>query len=188
MKIIKVLSMTWAIWITGLPGSGKSTITRALSEKLRTDKVKFDILGMDELRRVVTPKPTYSKEERETVYAALVYAALVSNRNCVNVLIDATGNRRRYRDKARILIPQFFEVYVKCPLDVCIERERSRKVLWDAPREVYDKAFKGVSRSVPGIGEPYEEPLKPEVVVDSSKLTPSESAQIIYLAIKRIFG
>lgn len=176
--------MAWTVWITGLPGSGKSTIAKALSEMLRSDEIKFDVLRMDELRRVVTPNPTYSEEEREIVYAALVYTALTLNRNGINVLIDATGNRRKYREKARSLISDFMEVYVKCPIEVCIEREKLRKESWGAPKDIYDKAIKGISRTVPGLGVPYEEPLSPEVTVDSSKLEPLESAKIIYRAIK----
>ncbi|MGC8960832.1 MAG: adenylyl-sulfate kinase [Candidatus Bathyarchaeia archaeon] len=176
--------MAWTVWITGLPGSGKSTIAEALSEILRREGVKFDVLRMDELRRVVTPNPTYSEEEREIVYAALTYTALALNRNGVNVVIDATGNRRRYREKARNLIPAFMEAYVKCPIELCMKREGSRRRRWGAPEAIYDKGFRGVSGTVPGLGVPYEEPLNPEVTVDSSRLKPSESAQVIYKAMR----
>ncbi|MEM2122766.1 MAG: adenylyl-sulfate kinase [Candidatus Bathyarchaeia archaeon] len=176
--------MAWTLWITGLPGSGKSTIAGALSEILKGEGIRFDVLRMDELRRIVTPEPTYSEEEREIVYAALVYTALMLNRNDVNVVIDATGNRRRYREKARGLISEFMEVYVKCPIELCMEREGRRRRRWGAPEAIYDKAFKGVSGTVPGLGVPYEEPLNPEVTVDSSRLKPSESAHVIYQAMK----
>lgn len=182
-----VPSMAWTAWITGLPGSGKSIITEALSEILKNDGIKFDILRVDELRRIVTPNPTYSEEEREMVYAALTYTALTLNRNGINVLVDATGNRRMYREKARHLISDFMEVYVRCPIEVCIEREKLRRESRGAPRGIYDKAFKGISKTVPGLGVPYEEPLNPEVTVDSSKLKPLESAKIIYQAIKERF-
>jgi len=179
--------MAWTVWITGLPGSGKSTIVEALSGMLRVDEIIFDVLRMDELRKIVTPNPTYSEEERDMVYAALAYTALILNRNGVNVLIDATGNRRRYRERARNLISEFMEVYVKCPIELCMEREGRRRERWGAPEAIYEKAFKGVSGTVPGVGVPYEEPLNPEVTVDSSRLDPSESAQVIYQAIKERF-
>jgi len=179
--------MAWAVWLTGLPGSGKSAITMSLSERLRTHNISFDIIRMDELRSLVTPNPSYSEEERDIVYSALVYAALLLTRNNVNVIIDATGNKRRYREKARKLIPLFIEVYVKCPLEICIERERLREERWGAPENIYDKSFKGLSRSVPGINIAYEEPLKADVIVDSSRLDIKEAAQIIYLALENKF-
>ncbi|MEM2166613.1 MAG: adenylyl-sulfate kinase, partial [Candidatus Bathyarchaeia archaeon] len=111
-------------------------------------------------------------------YGALVYIAKILTENGVNVIIDATGNRRRYREHARREIPLFMEAYIRCPLEVCIERESRRGAdAYGAPREVYAKAFRGESKTVPGLGAPYEEPVNPEVTVDSDKLSPEECAE-----------
>jgi adenylylsulfate kinase len=179
--------MGWAIWITGLPGSGKSTIATSLFELLRDHGMYCEILRMDNLRNIVTPNPSYSEDERELVYSSLIYAALLLTRNNIDVVIDATGNKRSYRRKARKLIPKFMEVYVKCPLEICIKRERSRIQRWNAPKGIYNKASKGISRSVPGVNVPYEEPLIPDVIIDSSKINPKEAAHIIYLRLKKRF-
>ncbi|MEM3479829.1 MAG: adenylyl-sulfate kinase, partial [Candidatus Bathyarchaeia archaeon] len=142
----------------------------------------------DALRRVITPNPKYTEEERDIVYGALVYIAKILTENGVNVIIDATGNRRRYRDNARRQIPSFMEAYLRCPLEVCIERESKRKAdAYGAPREVYAKAFKGESKTVPGLGAPYEEPLDPEVTVDSDKISPEECAEKILETIMKRF-
>jgi len=178
----------WAIWITGLPGSGKSTIAEALKAKLEEESIPFQLLSMDELRKILTPKPSYSEEERDRVYSALSYIAELLTQNGVNVVIDATGNRRKYRDKARERIRKFIEVYVKCPIEVCIRREMKRRETHGAPKGIYAKAFKGESLTVPGVGAPYEEPLNPEVTVDSTKLTPSEAAEKIMVKIKAYRG
>ena len=177
----------WCVWITGLPGSGKSTVAQALLKKLEKGGVHAQILSSDMLRRVVTPKPTYTEEERDLVYGAVVFAARLLTQNGVNVVIDATGNRRRYRERARKEIPWFLEAYVRCPLEVCIERETGRKKFFHAPKEVYQKAFTGKSLTVPGVGVPYEEPLHPEVMVDSDSLDPDKCAQMILDVITETF-
>jgi len=155
--------MTWAIWITGLPGSGKSVI----AEKVR-EILKVQVLELDEIRKFITPKPSYSDDERDIVYASLVYMAklLVTSGN--SVIIDATANRRRYRDRARAAIRNFAEVYVKCSLDTCMERERDRKAKY-APTGIYKRSKKD-GATVPGVNVPYEEPVNPEVVVDSEQM------------------
>jgi adenylylsulfate kinase len=169
----------WAVWITGLPGSGKSTIVRALLRKLDKKNLRVQNLSVDMLRKVLTPRPTYSEEERKIVYDALVLIAGLLTDNSVNVLIDATGNRRAYRDNARRRIRKFLEVYVRCPLSLCMKRERRRAFTSGAPRGVYRKAEKKMSLTVPGVGVPYEKPRRPEVVVDSSRLSPSQSSERI---------
>ncbi len=180
--------MGWCIWITGLPGSGKSTIARKLKQKLDYLNVKSYIISSDALRKIATPKPKYTEEEREIIYGALVYAAKVLVENGINVIIDATGNRRRYREKARNTINRFMEVYLKCPLSICIERERKRLETYMAPRRIYEKAFTGESKTVPGIGAPYEEPINPEVVIETDRVGPDEAAEIILREIKKRFG
>ena len=169
----------WCVWITGLPGSGKSTISRYLLKILEERKVHVQLLSSDMLREVMTPNPKYTVEERDAVYSTLVFIAELLVKNGVNVIIDATGNLRKYRENARKRIKRFVEVYLKCPLEVCMKREAKRKVRFHAPKGIYRKAFSGESSTVPGLGAPYEEPLNPEVVVDSSKLPPESCASLI---------
>ncbi|MCX8176638.1 MAG: adenylyl-sulfate kinase [Candidatus Bathyarchaeota archaeon] len=176
----------WAVWLTGLPGSGKSTLTNLLAKKLK-NVVNVQVLSSDMLRKVLTPNPTYSEEERDLVYDVLVFIVKILTDNGVNVLIDATGNKRKYREKARKEVEKFMEVYVKCPLHVCIKRERKRIKRFGAPSKIYDKAFKGESKTVPGLGSPYEEPLNPEVVVETDKLTPKKCVEEIYSVLEKKF-
>jgi len=181
------LKKGWCVWVTGLPGSGKSTIARALLDKMREQNVHAQILSSDMLRKVMTPNPRYTEEERSIVYGTIVFIAKLLTENGVNVIIDATANRRRYRSKARKEIPFFVEAYIRCSLKVCIKRESKRRgYTYHAPEDIYKKAFTGESKTVPGIGAPYEEPFDPEVTVDSENMNPDECAQkILEMIIKK---
>lgn len=152
-----------AIWITGLPGSGKSTVADALKKAYP----EFIILRMDEMRKVVTPEPSYSDPEREIVYRSLVYLAKTLTELGHNVIIDATGNLRRWRELARQLISGYVEVYLRCPIKLCIEREKQRIEAHEAPKDIYKKGAAGWP--VPGMVVPYEEPLNPEITIDTDK-------------------
>jgi len=166
------------IWMTGLPGSGKSTISRKVQERLLDKGIRSKILELDEIRKIITPNPKYTDEERDIVYFSLVYMAKLLADCGVNVIIDATGNRLAYREKARELIPSFIEVYIKCPLEICIKREEERKAR-HSPKDIYIKGIYGMSNNVPGINVPYEESSNPEIVIDSSKCSIDESTNII---------
>jgi adenylylsulfate kinase len=171
--------MGWCVWITGLPGSGKSIISRKLIRLLRENNILAQLLSSDELRKIMTPQPSYSLEERDIVYQTLDYIAILLVQNGVNVVIDATGNLRRYRDVLRHQVPQFIEVYLACPQKVCIKREAKRKETFNAPREIYSKALEGKTKTVPGIGQPYEQPLFPEITIDTFESNPDQNAQKI---------
>lgn len=182
-KEVPTLRDGWCVWVTGLPGSGKSVVASALIALLKKRGIHVQLLSSDALRKVMTPKPKYTLGERDAVYATLVYIARLLIENGVNVVIDATGNLRRYRESARAQIPKFIEAYLECPLEVCMERESKRKNTRLAPRKIYEKALEGKAPTVPGIGQPYEEPLNPEVRVDTARLSPLECAKKIMAVI-----
>jgi adenylylsulfate kinase len=171
-----------AVWITGLPGSGKSTIADAI-KKVRPE---FVILRMDELRKVVTPDPTYSDSEREIVYRALVFLAKKLTELGHHVIIDATGNLRKWRDLARGIIPKYMEVYLRCPLKLCMERETRRLERHEAPSDIYKKGSAG--SPVPGLVIPYEDPLNPDVIVDTDKTSLEDSIERIDLEIAKFIS
>jgi adenylylsulfate kinase len=162
-----------ALWITGLPGSGKSTIADAIKAR----HPDFVILRMDELRKTVTPKPAYSDAERDIVYRSLVFLAKKLTDLGHDVIIDATGNMRKWRTLAREMIPHYTEIYLRCPLEACIHREGKRQKTRGAPRKIYKKGEKGWP--VPGINVPYEEPLKPDIIIDTDQVTAREAAELI---------
>lgn len=175
--------MAWAIWITGLPGSGKTTIAREVADKLKDERLKT--LQLDEIRTIVTPQPTYSEQERDIVYAFLAYTAKVLTECGVNVIIDATANRKRYRDLARRLIPRFAEVYVSCSLDTCVRREAHR-VTEFTPSGIYEKSH-AHEAAVPGVNVAYETTEDPELTIDSERVAPTEAAEVIVQGVRGLF-
>ena len=140
------------------------------------------MLQLDEIRRTITPEPKYTEEERDIVYASLAYMAKLLADEGINVIIDATANRRRYRDFARCLISNFAEVYIRAPLPVCMEREANRKAKF-SPKNIYKKAA-GEKAAVPGVNVAYEEPNSPEIEVDTTSMNLEESAEYIADRIK----
>ena len=172
--------MSFCLWLTGLPGSGKSTILQELSRILSESGIEAVTLSLDHIRKVITPEPKYTDEERDIVYRALVMMAhLLIEQGEKNVIIDATGNRREFRDLARRLIREFAEVYVKCRLEICMAREAARRDQF-VQKDLYKRASEGALKGeLPGVSAPYEKPENPEVLVTSDLLSPHESAKRI---------
>jgi adenylylsulfate kinase len=169
--------VSWAIWITGLPASGKSVLARAAAAELRRSGEDAVVLELDEIRRVVTPSPTYSDTERDVVYRALVYMASVLTESGTPVILDATAHRRAWRDLARERITRFAEIQLVCPLDVCRERER-RRAEGRAPRGIYARGGTP-GAMVPGVDVPYEPAVRPELTIDTRLEAPGMAARRI---------
>jgi adenylylsulfate kinase len=160
----------FAIWLTGLPSSGKTTLAHALRRLLNERGIAVQILDSDQLRRRLTPNPTYSAEERDWFYDIITFLAELLTTNGVNVLIAATAPRRAYRQAARERIARFAEIYVQCPPEIC--RARDPKGLWE-------RADRGEITNLPGAGGLYEAPAAPESRVDTARHSAGEAARHI---------
>jgi adenylylsulfate kinase len=160
----------FAVWLTGIPASGKSSVASELVKKLQADGVSVAVLESDEMRNILTPEPNYGEEERDRFYRQLAQIGQLLTRSGVNVIFDATANKRVYRDYARKLIEKFVEVYVECPLEVCAARD---------PKGIYAKAGRKQASSVPGLQTPYEPPLTPEVTLDGRAPAGSSADRIL---------
>ncbi len=163
-------SKPFAIWITGLPASGKSTIVSALKPQLTAVGLAVEVLESDEVRRVITPTPTYSKMERDLFYRALAFTGQKLVAHGVTVVFDATASRRAYRDFAKSVIPRFIEVSVECPLATCMERDK---------KGTYLKGRLGTSLTVPGLQSPYEAPINPDLRIDTTTTSSGDAARQI---------
>ena len=166
----------FAVWITGLPASGKSTVTAALARQLRELGVEAAVLESDELRRIFSARPTYDDQDREYFYGSLAFIGRMLTEHGISVIFDATANRRSYRDRARRTIPRFLEVFVDCPLETCIDRD---------PKGIYRKAREGYAGHVPGLKAAYEPPENPDVVIRGDRDDPGDAARRVIDAIAR---
>lgn len=173
--------MSWAIWITGLPGSGKTTLAQGAAAALSARGIPVKVLELDEIRRAITPRPTYTEAERDVVYRALAYMAKLLVEAGVPVLIDATAHRRVWRQLARQLIPAFAEVQLQCPVEVCREREQSRRG-GHAPAGIYAHG-RQPGATVPGVDVAYEPSPDAELTVDTRAAdTWTQVQEVVYLA------
>lgn len=165
----------FAVWITGRPACGKSAVRGALVRELAARGIDVAVLESDALRLVLTPRATYSEDERETFYRAMAHIGSLLVEHGVPVIFDATAHRRRYRASARAAIERFIEVYVDCPLDICMARD---------PKGIYRKAQTGQATTVPGLQVPYEPPEPADLVVPGYGTSPEESARAILRALE----
>jgi adenylylsulfate kinase len=162
----------FGIWITGVPSSGKSTISRSLVQLLERRGIRPVVLESDALRRVLTPDPTYAPDERDRFYQQMAGLGALITRCGVPVIFDATANRRAYRDAGRSRITQFLEVLVTCPLDECRKRD---------PKGLYAAAAVGAASHVPGIQAAYESPPAPDIALDGRDDPAGNAERIVEL-------
>ena len=180
--------MPFAVWITGLPGSGKSTIAKELIKHLENT----EYLRLDEIRKKYIEKPRFTDEERDRVYRLLIEDGAKAYKSGRNVVFDATAHRLAWRNEARKAMEDFLEVRVTCPIGICMERESARKeglVLADLYRKALErkrsgKEFEGLGKVV-GVDVPYEENGSAEIVIDSRDMSAREAADAVLKEIKR---
>lgn len=166
-----------AIWLTGLPASGKSTIAAALKPKLE-EIGSVEVFESDAVRRILTPHPSYSAAERDLFYRSLAFIGARLVAHGVTVIFDATANRRAYRDFARSLIPRFIEVAVECPLELAMQRDY---------KGTYQRGQRGESATVPGLQDPYEAPANPEIRIDTTQISAKDAARRVTDLVKAKF-
>ena len=159
------------VWFTGIPGSGKTTLARMLRERLSDMGLCVEHLDGDEVRPWLSPEAGFSREDRLRHLRRVAFVTHLLSRNGVVVLASFVSPYREARDLARELNgDRFVEVYVKCPVEVAVERD---------PKGLYKKALKGEIKNMTGIQDVYEEPLNPEIVVETDRETPEESLEKI---------
>ena len=157
----------FTLWFTGLSGSGKSTLAEHIAPILRTRGHKVEILDGDEVRQNLSKGLGFSKGDRDINIKRIGWVAKVLTRNDVVAITAAISPYREVRDWCRRQIGNFVEIYVHCPLEECEKRD---------VKGLYAKARAGEIANFTGIDDPYESPLQPEVVVDTSVESVEQSA------------
>lgn len=161
----------FTVWLTGMSGAGKTTISSLLERWLREHRARVERLDGDEMRKHLSKGLGYSREDRDENIKRIGYVAGLLSRNGVIAIVAAISPYRAIRQQLRLAIDAFVEVHVDCPLDVLIARDA---------KGLYRKALSGEITHFTGISDPYEPPLNPELIIDSSVETPEESARRVW--------
>jgi adenylyl-sulfate kinase len=156
----------FTLWLTGLSGSGKTTIAYRLEEALRERGLRVEVLDGDIVRTHLSKGLGFSREDRDTNIRRIGFVAHLLSRNGVAVLVAAISPYRAARSENRTLIGDFVETHVRCALEVLEDRD---------VKGLYAKALRGEIPHFTGVSDPYEEPLNPEVIVDTDHETVDES-------------
>lgn len=153
-------SKGFTVWFTGLPCSGKTTVADGVADALRGMGYSVERLDGDIVRKSLTSDLGFSKEDRDENIKRVTFVAKLLTRNGVAVLATFVSPYRERRRKTREEIGNFVEIYTRCPVEVCIERDT---------KGLYEKAFAGEITDFTGVNDPYEEPETPELTLDTDK-------------------
>ena len=156
------------VWFTGLPGSGKSTVANLVAEGLKAKGYKVERLDGDIVRKDLTRDLGFSKEDRDENIKRVGFMAKLLTDHGIIVLASFVSPYQVARENLRREINSFFEVYVKCPLKECMRRD---------VKGMYKKAVAGEIKEFTGVSDPYEEPKNADLILETDKETPQESAK-----------
>jgi len=158
----------FTVWFTGLPCCGKTTVADQVAVVLRKKGYRVERLDGDIVRQGLTNDLGFSRKDRDENIRRIAFVAKMLSRNNVVVLATFVSPYRQARRDARQVIGRFVEVYVRCPVEICIKRD---------VKGMYKKAREGKITHFTGVDDPYEEPEHPELIVDTDKESVEESVQ-----------
>jgi len=157
----------FVLWFTGLPCSGKTTVADVVADKLKKMNYKVERLDGDIVRQGLTRDLGFSKEDRDKNIERVTFVTKLLSRNGVATLVSFVSPYREKRQHVREETTNFIEVFAKCPVEVCQERD---------VKGMYAKALRGEIKDFTGVDDPYEDPVNPEIVIETDKETVEESA------------
>ncbi len=171
------------VWLTGLPGSGKTTLATRAASVLRGKGYRVEVLDGDWVRNTINVGAGFTREEREKHLLRVAWIARLLARNNVVVLCSFVSPYRNVRRKVREIISgevPFYEVWVKCSVEDCVKRD---------PKGLYAKALRGEIKHMTGIDDPYEPPESPDLVIDTVNDSLEENVyKLLGFIISRIPG
>ena len=170
----------FTLWLTGLSGAGKTTLSEKLLPELQKRGLNIEVLDGDEVRTNLSKGLGFSKEDRDTNVRRIGYVARLLSRNGVGVITAAISPYAEIRDEIKAAIEaegiDFIEVYLKAPLEVLIERD---------VKGLYKKAIAGEIKNFSGVSDTYEEPISPDIIIESDKETVEQAANLVLLELIR---
>jgi adenylyl-sulfate kinase len=165
----------FTLWFTGLSGSGKSTISHLVAERLRAAGHRIELLDGDVVRTNLSQGLGFTKEDRDTNVRRIGFVCELLSRNGVIAVVAAISPYRAVREEVRAKIAEFIEVYVECPLEVLAERD---------VKGLYKQAMAGLIPHFTGVSDPYEPPENPDLWIRSDRETVEHSVQRVWSILK----
>jgi len=166
-----------AVWFTGLSGAGKSTISTLLHQRLSAAGAKVELLDGDIVRTHLSKGLGFSREDRDENIRRIGFVCELLSRNGVIVIAAVISPYREARDRVRASIPNFVEIFMECPIDVLVVRD---------VKGLYKRALAGEIEHFTGVSDPYESPATPELTIHSSRETPQQSVDKVWLTLKSL--
>ena len=157
----------FTLWFTGLPCAGKSTLAQSVARELRNRGLGVEVLDGDVVRTHLCKGLGFSKEDRDENIRRIGFVCGLLTRHGAVAIAAAISPYRAIRDEVRASIGSFVEVYVKASVETCIARD---------VKGLYKKALAGELKGFTGVDDPYEPPLHPELVIETEKESPADSA------------
>ncbi len=170
------------VWLTGLPGSGKTTLATRAAEELRRKGYRVEVLDGDWVRKTINPDAGFTREERRRHLLRVAWIARLLARNGVIVFASFVSPYRAVREEVRKIIEEdvpFVEVYVRCSVEECIRRD---------PKGLYRKALRGEISHFTGITDPYEPPENPDLVLDTVEDTVETNVEKLLAKVMEYIG
>ncbi len=167
------------IWLTGMPCSGKTTISKKLEKYFQRKNLPVQILDGDAMRQTINSDLGFSKKDRDENIRRAAHIAKLLSDNGINVVVAFVSPYRKMREFARGICDKFVEVYLKCSIDECVRRDS---------RGVYKKKLSGQTKNNLSIKNSYEEPKNPEIIVNTEEESLAKSFKKIVEYIGERYG
>jgi len=165
--------MAFTLWFIGLPASGKSTLAKRVENMLREDGIEVENLDGDGLRKNLHPDLGFSREDRMTNNRRTAFICRLLNRNGIATIVAMITPFRESQQQIRKIIEpkgKVILVYVKCPAEVCADRD---------PKGLYERAKEGKIENFTGVNHPFQEPIDPDIIVDTERNSPEKCVEEI---------
>jgi adenylylsulfate kinase len=167
----------FTVWFTGLPCCGKTTIADQVAIVLKKKDYTVERLDGDVVRQGLTSDLGFSKKDRDENIRRVTFVAKMLTRNNVIVLATFVSPFREQRRNARKEIERFVEVYVRCPVEICMKRD---------VKGMYQRALEGKIKHFTGVDDPYEEPEHPELILNTDTESPEESVKKVLQTVEKL--
>jgi len=170
------------LWFTGIPSSGKTTLAKCVAEAFNQQGLEVEVLDSDNIRNELSPDLGFTLKDRDLNTKRIAWVANLLAKHGVSVLIASGASSREHRERARCLIEKFAMIYTRCPVEVCL----SRGGLYAKVQRGEFSGRPGETKTIEELYKPYQEPINPEITVDTDLLSITKSVELVMSKLKEL--